>query len=197
MAGGTSSSAPIVAGILSLLNGERLAEKLPPLGFVNPFLYMIGEDYPAALNDIVAGNNSGGNRLLEDYVTCEHGFVAGVGWDAATGLGSLNFAAILPHVVPDPRDQNAPWSNNGDDSSNNDKKLWTFVGLSAVVSAVTSALVVILTRKLFGDRSSNRSSGKWEELLEEESNIETHLVQNSNNGDDDVSSNSSNLYGGF
>ena len=196
MAGGTSSSAPIVAGILSLLNGERLAEKLPPLGFVNPFLYMIGEDYPAALNDIVAGNNSGGNRLLEDYVTCEHGFVAGVGWDAATGLGSLNFAAILPHVVPDPRDQNAPWSNNGDDSSNNDKKLWTFVGLSAVVSAVTSALVVILTRKLFGDRS-NRSSGKWEELLEEESNIETHLVQNSNNGDDDVSSNSSNLYGGF
>ena len=35
------------------------------------------------------------------------------------------------------------------------------------------------------------------ELLEEENNIETHLVQNSNNGDDDVSSNSSNLYGGF
>ena len=68
MAGGTSSSAPIVAGILSLLNGERLAEKLPPLGFVNPFLYMIGEDYPAALNDIVAGNNSGGNRLLEHKI---------------------------------------------------------------------------------------------------------------------------------
>ena len=43
--------------------------------------------------------------------------------------------------------------------------------------------MVILTRKLFGDRS-NRISGKWEELLEEENNIETHLVQNNSNGDD-------------
>lgn len=202
MAGGTSSSAPIVAGILSLLNGERLAEKLPPLGFVNPFLYMIGEDYPAALNDIVAGNNSGGNRLLEDYVTCEHGFVAGVGWDAATGLGSLNFAAILPHVVPDPRDQNAPWSNNGDDSgSNDDKKLWMYVGLSAVVSAVTSALVVIITSKWFSRSHHRSSSRRWEELLEEEeNNIEKHLVQNSSNGDDADGggpSNNSSLYGGF
>ena len=110
-----------MAGIFSLLNGERLAEGLPSLGFVNPFLYMIGEDYPAALNDIVAGNNSGGNRLLEDYVTCDHGFVAGVGWDAATGLGSLNFAAILPHVVPSPRNGNAPWSENGNDD---DLKIW-------------------------------------------------------------------------
>jgi tripeptidyl-peptidase I len=184
MAGGTSSSAPIVAGILSLLNGERLAEGLPSLGFVNPFLYTIGEEYPAALNDIVAGNNSGGNRLLPEYVTCEHGFVAQSGWDAATGLGSLNFAAILPHVVPNPRNGNAPFNGGGDDGDGNDVVIGKTelvilgVGISVVVSLVTSVIVVMVMTR-WGRRKSHVNDER--PLLDEDNERDV----GSGNEDDD------------
>ena len=37
--GGTSAASPTFAGIISLLNDARIEKKLPPLGFLNPFLY--------------------------------------------------------------------------------------------------------------------------------------------------------------
>ncbi|XP_066292302.1 tripeptidyl-peptidase 1-like [Branchiostoma lanceolatum] len=45
---GTSASCPVVAGILAHLNDHRLAAGLPPLGFVNPFLYQ----NPETLTDV-------------------------------------------------------------------------------------------------------------------------------------------------
>ena len=36
---GTSASAPVVAGVFARLKGLRLAAGLPPLGFLNPFIY--------------------------------------------------------------------------------------------------------------------------------------------------------------
>ncbi|KAH8166114.1 hypothetical protein CIB48_g2146 [Xylaria polymorpha] len=53
--GGTSASAPAFAAIVSLLNNARLSKGLPPLGFLNPWLY-INED---ALTDIVDGGSKG------------------------------------------------------------------------------------------------------------------------------------------
>ena len=49
--GGTSASAPTFAGIVSLLNSARLEQGLPPLGFLNPFLYSNAD----AFNDITSG----------------------------------------------------------------------------------------------------------------------------------------------
>lgn len=54
--GGTSASSPTFAGFVSLLNDVRLSNNLPPLGFLNPFLYSTGN---AGFTDITVGNNPG------------------------------------------------------------------------------------------------------------------------------------------
>jgi len=91
MVGGTSAAAPIAAGLISSLNGARLALGKPTLGFLNPLLYYLDETRPEAYIDVRFGNNSGGNRLGPSYTSCDWGFKALPGWDASTGLGSLNF----------------------------------------------------------------------------------------------------------
>lgn len=54
--GGTSASSPAFTGFVALLNDVRLTAGLPPLGFLNPFLYSKGF---AGMNDITIGNNGG------------------------------------------------------------------------------------------------------------------------------------------
>ncbi|KAH9019211.1 subtilisin-like protein [Lactarius hengduanensis] len=80
---GTSCSAPIVAGIISLLNDYRISQGKPPLGFLNPWLYGGGLN---GLNDIVSGSNPGCNT---------NGFSAAVGWDPVTGLGTPDFVRLM------------------------------------------------------------------------------------------------------
>jgi len=79
---GTSYASPTFAGIVSLLNEARLQAKLPPMGFLNPFLYQHAD----AFTDITDGINRYSNDL--------YGFPATKGWDAATGLGTPNFAKL-------------------------------------------------------------------------------------------------------
>lgn len=100
MVGGTSSSSPIVAGIVALLNGERMASGKPQLGFLNPLLYKLYEREPAIVQDVFAGNNSGGNLLLPPELNrnCPAGFQALAGWDAATGLGTPNYAVMREFI---------------------------------------------------------------------------------------------------
>jgi len=90
---GTSASAPIFAGLISLLNDVRLNQGQQPFGFINPWLYQVAADWPAAFTDIVIGNN----RCAEQGC-CEYGFNATVGWDPLGGLGSPNFDELL-HVL--------------------------------------------------------------------------------------------------
>jgi len=54
--GGTSASAPTFAGLVALLNDGRIAAGRPPLGFLNPLIYQVGDK---AFNDITAGNAPG------------------------------------------------------------------------------------------------------------------------------------------
>ncbi|KAG8698140.1 hypothetical protein FRC09_007404 [Ceratobasidium sp. 395] len=86
--GGTSASAPTVAGIVALLNDARLVKGLPPLGFLNPWLYTLGR---FGLNDITQGNNPGCNTP---------GFNATAGWDPVTGLGTPDFGKLKKIVAP-------------------------------------------------------------------------------------------------
>ncbi|KAH9174164.1 subtilisin-like protein [Lactarius sanguifluus] len=93
---GTSSSAPIVAGIISLLNDYRLSQGKPPLGFLNPWLYGAAGGLNG-FNDIVSGSNPG----------CDtNGFYAVVGWDPVTGLGTPDFVRLM-HTL-DPGSSNPP-----------------------------------------------------------------------------------------
>mmetsp|Transcript_15517 Transcript_15517/g.49545 ORF Transcript_15517/g.49545 Transcript_15517/m.49545 type:complete len:231 (-) Transcript_15517:74-766(-) len=93
ISGGTSASSPIVAGLLALLNDVRLSDGRPPLGAVAPLLYQLWAKQQAAFNDIVVGNNACG-----EFACCPHGFQAYAGWDAVTGLGTLN-VDILSKLV--------------------------------------------------------------------------------------------------
>jgi kumamolisin len=75
--GGTSAVAPLWAGIAALLNangGQSIGQ---------PHAKLYGD--PAALRDIVTGDNKSGSI----------GFPASAGWDACTGLGSPNGAKLF------------------------------------------------------------------------------------------------------
>ena len=70
--GGTSAVAPLWAALLARINQTSVN----PVGYANPLLYQ----NPGALRDITEGNNGD--------------FEAVAGWDACTGLGSPNGAAL-------------------------------------------------------------------------------------------------------
>ncbi|HTU46440.1 MAG TPA: S53 family peptidase [Bryobacteraceae bacterium] len=77
--GGTSAVAPLWAGLIALFN-QSLGKNA---GYVNASLYSIPEsDY----HDITSGNNDDSGLGY---------YSAGAGWDACTGLGSPDGAAIL------------------------------------------------------------------------------------------------------
>ncbi|KAF8260499.1 subtilisin-like protein [Lactarius quietus] len=80
---GTSASAPVVAGIIALLNDLLVSEQKPPLGWLNPWLY--GDAYPG-LMDVSSGNNPGCGT---------EGFPARSGWDPVTGLGTPDFLELM------------------------------------------------------------------------------------------------------
>ena len=83
---GTSASCPVFAGMVSLINGVRIASGKSSVGWINPALYYYKALY---VNDIVSGrNNCDAGNLAK---CCTQGFYATQGWDPATGLGSLNF----------------------------------------------------------------------------------------------------------
>ncbi|KAH9026297.1 subtilisin-like protein [Lactarius deliciosus] len=86
---GTSVATPIVAGVISLLNGWLISIGQPPLGFLNPWLYGRGFQ---GLNDITEGSNPGCNL---------DGFSAIAGWDPVTGLGTPSFHGMLVQI-PEP-----------------------------------------------------------------------------------------------
>lgn len=55
---GTSASAPIIGGIISLLNQYRLNTGQGPLGFLNPLLYQMAKDRPSAFTTVKSGKSS-------------------------------------------------------------------------------------------------------------------------------------------
>merc|ERR1739845_213383 len=62
--GGTSASAPMFAGLVSLLNEERLAKGKPAMGHMNPWIYQ----NEAAFKDVTLGHNFyGRGPYIEPY----------------------------------------------------------------------------------------------------------------------------------
>lgn len=81
---GTSASAPVVAGMVSLVNAARLKAGKSALGFLNPTIYEFGESFS---NDVTSGENN----CCASKVCCDEGFYASSGWDPLTGFGSVNY----------------------------------------------------------------------------------------------------------
>ena len=80
--GGTSAVAPLWAGLLARIN-QSLGSSV---GYLNPLLYAANVE--TTLHDITSGNNGS--------------YSAGPGWDACTGLGTPNGAALLAALTAKP-----------------------------------------------------------------------------------------------
>lgn len=91
--GGTSASTPSFAGIIALLVGKSGAQ-----GNVNQTMYALASrsDLGTIFHDITQGNNT---------VPGQTGYSAGPGWDAVTGLGSVDANALISNwgaITPGP-----------------------------------------------------------------------------------------------
>jgi len=88
--GGTSAVAPLVAGLIALINQrlQTVAGK-KTAGFLNPLLY---GQAASALRDIVTGNN--------DIFGKTGKYVAVKGWDACTGQGVPDGNRLLKTLAP-------------------------------------------------------------------------------------------------
>ncbi len=84
---GTSAACPVAAGVFAKLNGIRLKNKNPVLGFLNPFIYQ----NPQGFHDVTVGCNGCQAGVFKNT---GNGFTAIVGWDAASGVGTPNYEAL-------------------------------------------------------------------------------------------------------
>jgi len=91
---GTSASSPAFAGLVSLLNGHLLAAGKSALGFLNPLLYKMQQDKPAAYLDITYGDN----KCTRDYCMI-YGYNATTGWDPVSGLGTVHYPLFKAYVL--------------------------------------------------------------------------------------------------
>lgn len=86
---GTSCSAPVVAGVLTVLNAAQRARSRSRVGFVNPLLYDMYARCPTCFRDVTDGYN-----WCTEGVCCanatDFGFRAITGWDPVTGVGTPN-----------------------------------------------------------------------------------------------------------
>jgi uncharacterized protein (TIGR03437 family) len=102
--GGTSAPTPAFAGVVALLNQYLVStgkQKTAGLGNVNPQLYSFAQSAPAIFHDITTGDNivtvsaSGCPRRQTCVTPVPVGYNAGVGYDSATGLGSMDIWKLM------------------------------------------------------------------------------------------------------
>lgn len=101
---GTSCAAPTFAGVVALLNSARVSSHIPPLGFLNPWIY--GGAF-VGLNDITHGKSTGCNGKSRFNGAPEASpiipgasFNATPGWDPVTGFGTPDFGKLLALAAP-------------------------------------------------------------------------------------------------
>jgi len=102
IAGGTSASSPVFAGIVVLLNQYLIKNgniTKPGLTNINPTLYQLAKSDPSAFHDITTGNNIvpckpgtpvGYPASQQCPAGGQFGYSAGAGYDLVTGLGSVD-----------------------------------------------------------------------------------------------------------
>jgi kumamolisin len=90
--GGTSAVAPLYAGLMALVN-QALGH---PAGSLLPTLYAIPPGAPAPVfRDSTVGDNSVPDS---QFGPATSGYQAAPGWDACTGLGSIDGSALLQQL---------------------------------------------------------------------------------------------------
>jgi kumamolisin len=105
--GGTSAATPLTAGGVILADNYADAHNTPALGFLNPLIYEAGREAKAGktggsvLRDVIHGNDDLGVGTLADagggspLGCCS----AGIGYDLASGWGSLNMPNLAKRAT--------------------------------------------------------------------------------------------------
>ena len=88
--GGTSASAPLLAGIVADMNSYSLAHGGSRLGFANPFLYDSFTADPAAFRDVTTGTNNPDDAGP---------YPATPGYDQASGIGAPLAGALAADLA--------------------------------------------------------------------------------------------------
>jgi subtilase family serine protease len=90
--GGTSASTPLTAGSLAVLSGALTAHGQPPLGYVPPLLYAVGDlGDTGSIYDVTIGSNDTNDIGV---------YPAASGFDLATGWGSLMYHRLAGTLAP-------------------------------------------------------------------------------------------------
>jgi tripeptidyl-peptidase-1 len=104
LASGTSASAPVMAGYVSLVNAARAKQGKPSIGFLNKMLYEMGMKNNSIYRDIVSGDNKCCGENSDGIIPCcSTGFTSTVAWDPVSGWGSIDyqsFASIFSVAAP-------------------------------------------------------------------------------------------------
>jgi Pro-kumamolisin, activation domain len=97
--GGTSASAQLWAGLMALVNERAAASGNPPVGFVNPAIYAIGNsaNYSACFHDITTGNNTWKRDTTNFFAVA--GYDLCTGWGTPAGVNLINELAPGPDIV--------------------------------------------------------------------------------------------------
>ena len=91
--GGTSMGAPLLAALDAV---AAQSCSVATFGFLNPLLYAMGR-HGGDFVDVTSGNNA-----IAQSTWAAHEYVAGPGYDMASGLGSPNPATFLPALCDGP-----------------------------------------------------------------------------------------------
>lgn len=105
--GGTSAAAPVVAGLIGLINDARLKAGKPVMGFINPWLYSLGSGNGTGITDVTGGAAIGctGVNLQTGQTVPGASVIPGArwdatpGWDPATGIGMPDLLALVEKAV--------------------------------------------------------------------------------------------------
>jgi hypothetical protein len=97
--GGTSVATPAFAGIVTLLNQYLVANGIQAkvgLGNINPTLYHLAATASSVFHDVTVGNNIVPCTTgTANCTTGSLGYSAGVGYDLATGIGSVDANSMV------------------------------------------------------------------------------------------------------
>lgn len=98
IAGGTSFSTPVLAGMIAILN--QATGNVSGQGLLNPTLYQLASNattYAAVFNDVATGDNKCPTSLGATFCSTASSasYSTGAGYDAVTGLGSLKLDALV------------------------------------------------------------------------------------------------------
>jgi subtilase family serine protease len=91
--GGTSEATPLFAGIVAV--ADQVAGR--HLGFLNPDLYTLAAEHAAGIVDVTIGSNTVTFQQDGTTVTVP-GYAAAEGYDLASGLGTVDAAALVPEL---------------------------------------------------------------------------------------------------